>query len=275
MNDNNLIYHQPQNHAINYIERGSAGWSLTYYCEERHVILPLVLKNASSSLEGYFTHGRENGSVYRWKQLEWDSYREIIKSEDNPSIVIFLRDPIERIKSAISMNISIYKGFGLNITADNFKNLKYATDRHVLPQILQIPFFDQDIVTDLDIEFLSWLDIPHSVKPGHFEKQRPNIDIYPDGWPSLIEELKPIDYIKNNDQYKFFWLSENPQRNSITECIHWLGDTQYKVSHRANTARENKRSHPLLSPDLISYFKNYFRHDYELINSVKFINEKD
>lgn len=230
---------------------------ITFYSSSRNVLISCICKNASSSVEHLLRNGYSNDFV----EITIDKIEELcMLYYANPTVIIILRDPIARLKSAVAMLKRQLLQQGLNELHDEcYGRIEYAIDPHIAPQTVHLPLtvLDDDIMRE-----------PFSFCAEYVETMQPG------GWISALKDFNIFDKIDNN--YRFFWLSENKEFNVIEDILNYL-EINYINTHnsRVNALmnRVNDR-YPSFSTQYLEYARKAYQVDYQLINNITFVNDR-
>lgn len=120
-------------HTIDYESDDS--WPFCLYSEKRNKVIPLINKNATSSLEFFVRKISHDFRVVSHKFL-----MNTITPNEQTEIITILRDPVCRFKSALTM---LSKQTGISHD-DLIKSLDFRTDPHLAPQTEFLLFVEND-----------------------------------------------------------------------------------------------------------------------------------
>lgn len=230
-------------------------WPLVFYSPQRNVLINTICKNASSSIEGTV---RDYGPLADFHPVMFNQQQEIWIAKECPTVITVLRDPVARLKSAIAMLRGQLKSFGLKVDETNFTNLEFTTDLHLVPQSAQVP--TESACDNLTLEDLNFND---QYFPSRFKN----------GWIGALEEYDICS--RYGKEHKWFWLSELDCYNVMQDILEYLGDMPsegYQAS-RSNTIEERGDKYPEFSNEYMQYVKKVYKSDYDLISTVRFVND--
>lgn len=208
-----------------------------------------IPKNASTTMREYFISyagkvGIELAATSKIRSLGPSEYK------DNPRICVILRDPVAKHVSAAAMLVGhVRNTYGINVNVGDFVDLAVASDVHLVPQWAFVPLYN----------------VP---------KFEPDINFFrKNTWNSFyFDLLDKYDFDEIiNDQYDFFWLSEDPDQNVWTDiCKHY--DLPIFSEEKKHVA-EYRKDWPVEGlGKLISSVHKHYACDYDFIRRIKFKN---
>jgi len=223
------------------------------YSAEKNILISPIFKNCSSSLElwcwerhNYLEIPPYQTSFY---YITWLEARRIIR-ERQPEMITVLRDPVKRASSAIRMRAQQNLNEGIEVDWNNFRALHVVQDPHHVPQSCFVPL---------------------STTNDHLGFETPDEYMLSDlgGWPSILDRYNLVS--KLSEKNTFFYML--PGENVMQDLAEYIDEPELQ------TAWDNKSTEArwlnFLGPmpeDYRKYLKDAYRHDYELISAVKFVN---
>lgn len=217
------------------------------YSQEKNTLISVINKNCSYSLE----HWISNSANTTFKVYNWHTLSSVIDENNLPTMITILRDPIARVKSAIDMLCEQYTAHGLHITFENFINLEFVVDPHLVPQCVFVPVECTDNKLSRADLNLSWNDIRYK---------------YPNGWQDHLKNYDVLSWL--TEKNKFFYMKPG---HSVTEELGKYLDVFELGQWWSNVANHNVQSRQFPA-HYVTYLETIYSEDYRLINSVKFEN---
>lgn len=221
------------------------------YSEDRNLILPVIFKNCSSSLESWLS---EHGAQQGFEIIEWTQADQIIQDR-NPQMISILRDPVSRVLSAIRMQVQQLVRSGLSeVSWENFRNLHRVSDPHLIPQSVFVPQRADRIRPEPNMQ----------------------IDYYPTEFllgPSWHQVLSSYDVLARITEHNVFFYMKSGG-NLMADLGNYLQIDSLKNFWSNYTILDDLPESLLQQPDseYINYVKQVYQYDYDLINSVNFEN---
>jgi hypothetical protein len=221
-----------------------------YYSRNLNIIINSIAKNCTSSIQSI---GRDYGD-FELTSL----YDPIIAQNPNkPTVYTILRDPVERFISATNMLIDQLTSFGLKLTVENFTNLDFVKDMHLIPQINRVV---QCPHTDIDV--LVFVRGDYAVH--EFRQYRK--------WTDLYHNYPYLKYVDTVDQ-KFYYMADgyDPVREIFADIGIVLPDNTN--THHNDRSGQEQQHVVSISTEIENYVKNFYEPDYKLIELVNFQNK--
>ena len=221
-----------------------------YYSRDLNVIINSIAKNCTSSIQSV---GRSYGNFQIISMYD----PVIAQNPVKPTAYTILRDPVERFISATNMLIGQHRWFGLKITAENFTNLDFVTDQHLMPQInrvFQRPHTDTDLLVLIEDRML-------------YEFKQI------DTWTQLYQVYPYLKHVDTVNQ-KFYYMEpgHDPVREIFSDIGIALPDHVFTTHNNRHQMQEVQYVESL-STEMMQYVKNFYEPDYKLIELVNFKNK--
>lgn len=215
-----------------------------YYNPDRNIILNSIAKNCSSSLELISpAFGFREMSLYNI---------QIRSSASKPRVITILRDPVERYKSAVTMLIDQHRKLGLKLSPEQFTNLDYATDMHLIPQTL-------GVIRNKHIPLVAHIDHKYTYNFQDFEL-----------WKDFFKIFDFRDGLET-DMQDFYYMY-----NGVDVVRQVFNDIGIQLPEDLETRiNQSYLETVTLSPEMSAYVKQFYEVDYELIKTVNFKNKQD
>ena len=206
-------------------------------------------KNASTTIREYW-------NVYKSDYSDFNDVTRLNKAsltlDSQFRICVIVRDPLARHISATAMiSGTIEHDYGIRgLTSDDFVELHRVRDVHLIPQWAFVPLCMPKGTTDQKLmmgpDKYSWNDL-----------YRDTVEEF--GFENLV-----------NEQYDFFWMSEDPNQNVWTDICKHYGMRVWEEKHNVATYREDRPISNL--PEIISTVHSAYDCDYDFQRRVNFVN---
>lgn len=234
------------NDYFEYLVKEPRMWPLVFYSATLNVVISTIFKNGTSAFEAW-------AETTDFEIISYENKNKISEAKTCPKFITVLRDPIERTISAIHMLQLQHRRFGLNVTWENYTNLQYVFEPHLMPQSAFIP--TKPIVNTKDVDYSILWDtmLPHN-------------DVRT--WNDVLHDY---DLIKRlTEQNIFFYAHEG--KDIIRPISKYLNIPYHRSFIGQNSFDNYGATKPKVSNAYIEYLKEVYDYDYKLIDSVKFIN---
>lgn len=238
-----------QTEWFRYLAKVHNFWPIVLYSKSLNVVISTICKNGSCAIENWAAKDTD------FQLVESTNNADIFSSTACPIVISVIRDPVERAISAINMLQIQHRSFGLSVTWENYTNIEYTNDMHLMPQSAQIP--TESSLDNITLEDLMMWDYTHPSK-------------YFRGWEDVLQEYQPISRL--TDINKFFFIREGGHdiTKDIAAYLNLPHSEEYSGSNNAETYTKKK---PQVSDEYRGYLRKIYAHDYKLIDAVTFINK--